>query len=52
MASVEPNLAQPEGAQIPQDKENEGAALPIPPAEQPGASEGLLSTPACVRPTE
>ncbi|HSB00325.1 MAG TPA: ABC transporter permease [Anaerolineales bacterium] len=44
MARVEPNLAQPEDAPISQDKENEGAALPIPPAEQPGAGEGLLST--------
>jgi peptide/nickel transport system permease protein len=43
MANVEPNLAQPEGAQPPQ-KEGVGAPLPISPAEQPVADEGLLAT--------
>src|SRR5512142_3204801 len=42
MDSVEPKLAQPEGTQLPQGKENESAALPLPPVEQTG--EGLLAT--------
>ncbi len=41
MASVEPNLAQPEGTKLPPSNESEGAVLPASPAEQTG--EGLLS---------
>ncbi len=41
MDSVEPNLAQPEGTQLPQSRESESAALPTPPVEQ--TSESLLS---------
>ncbi len=40
MDSVEPNLAQPEGKKLPQNKEGKSAALPTP-TEQTG--EGLLS---------
>ncbi|MBN2117947.1 MAG: ABC transporter permease [Anaerolineales bacterium] len=42
MAGVEPNLAQPEDTHLPQDRESESAALPIPPEEQTGVGESLL----------
>ena len=42
MAGVEPNLAQPEDAHLPQGRESENAVLPIPPVEQTSVSESLL----------